>query len=208
MQCKLMSHSNKNLTDKVKGWREERKKDWRGGEVVQGLWCCRTPEEWRRILKACTGTTAAGQQRKQMWQDLHLLPTSDCSYALISQQCLALISFLPPLLWHLPLTQMSLPTFALPGVSAGPPPLPPHMLPTLHHPLQLDPHVQPELRCFNPLIVLPSSSHSQWDAECELLGAPSSSFTQPYTSATVKIFSRSRPLFSFNHVFGDWNALM
>lgn len=136
--------------------------------------------------------------------DLHLLPTSDCSYALISQQCLALISFLPLLLWHLPLTRMSPPTFVLPRLClGGPPPSPPQPLPTLHHPLQLDPHVQPELRCFNPLSVLPSSSHSHWDAECELLSAPSSPFTQPHSSSTAEILSRRRPPFLFNHVFGD-----
>ncbi len=111
-----------------------------------------------------------------------------------------------PRSYFLPLS-LSLPSSAHPDVPTyfctppclgSPPPSPPQPLPTLHHPLQLDPHIQPELRCFNPLSVLPSSSHSHWDAECELLSAPSSPFTQPHTSATAEILSRRRPLFLFN----------
>ncbi len=64
-----MTHSWKPVRQSERVEREERKKDRRGGKAVQGLWCCRASAEWRRIcgLKACAGTAAAGQWRKQMW---------------------------------------------------------------------------------------------------------------------------------------------
>lgn len=142
---------------------ERGKKGRRGGEAVQGLWCCRTPAEWRQIrgLKACAGTVAAGQWNKQMWpwftsaayQRLLLcfnLTAMPSSYFL--PRSLSLASFAHP----------DIPTyFCTPPCLGSPPPSPLQPLPTRHHPLQLDPHVQPELRCFNPLSVLhPPHTHT------------------------------------------------
>lgn len=189
--------------------KKERLKKVRCGEEAQGLWCCRAPVVWRRKwgLKACAGTTAPGQQRKQMWPWftsagyqwllIHFnLPAMPHSYS---------ISFLSPLLWHLPLTQMSPPTFALPRCLAAPlitTATAPHPPSSPAWSTRSAIVIQPKLRCFNPLSVLPSSSRSHWDVECELLSAPSSPFTQPHYSDTAEILSRRWPLFLLNHVSG------
>lgn len=143
MQCRLMTHSYKNPTDRVRGWRE--RKERKTEEVARQRRVCGVAEPqrtgggygaWRPALAPLLQDSGGNR----CGHDLHLLPTSDCSNALISQQCLVLISFLSPFLWRLPLTRLSPPTFALPRVSAAP----------LHHHCNHSP----------PFIILSSSIHT------------------------------------------------
>ncbi len=148
----------------VRGWRErkERPKSWWGsaGFVVllnpSGVEVDMRPKG----LRWHSGN-AEGQWNKRMWPWF----TSAAYQRLLLRFNLTAM----PSSYFLPLS-LSLASFAHPDVPTyfctppclgSPPPSPPQPLPTRHHSLQLDPHVQPELRCFNPLSVLhPPHTHT------------------------------------------------